>query len=239
MTKNIIAIVQARMGSSRLPGKVLKEVLPGRSLLSLMFERLRASKFLTKLVVATSTSSKDDKLIEHCTANNIATFRGSEDDVLGRYAAAAKHFNADVVVRLCADSPLHDAEIIDRCIDIYLKNERQADFVCNVMPNTFPYGTMVEVLPLDVLLRIDRLTLDPALREHVTQYIHQNPTYFHSINVENTEDVSEFRWAVDYPEDFEFAVEVYSKLYEANKLFSWRDVVSLQKAAKLEFARTV
>ncbi len=227
----IVAIVQARMGSSRLPGKVLREILPGKALLSSVLERLRQSKLLTDIVVATTTNAMDDGIAQLCADLGTKVFRGDENDVLGRYTAAAQKYNADVVVRLCADSPLHDAEIIDNCLETYLQNQNSLDFVCNVMPNTFPYGTAVEVFPHEVLTRINRLASDPSHREHVTQYIHQNPSLFHIKNVENNEDLSHFRWAVDSHDDFDFVAGVYARLYKPDQLFTWHDVVALARSS--------
>lgn len=230
-TKKIVAIVQARMGSSRLPGKVLREILPGKPLLSSMLERLEQSKLLTEIVVATTTNTIDDSIAQLCSQSGTKVFRGDENDVLGRYAAAAQEFTADIIVRLCADSPLHDAEIIDKCLAVYLQNQQSIDFVCNIMPNTFPYGTAVEVFPQDVLNRINRLAVTSSHREHVTQYIHHNPSLFRIINVENNENLSHCRWAVDCQDDLDFVEDVYAHLYEVGHHFSWHEVVSFARAS--------
>lgn len=223
---NISIIIQARLGSTRLPGKVLKEVLPGRSLLSLMLERICRSKLASQVIVATSDRQADRAIVEEAQQAGCVAFCGSENDVLGRYVSTAKVFKSDVIVRLCADSPLHDAQIVDRCIKHFMDHHQETDFVSNLMPPTFPYGTAVEVFPLDTLLRIDRLTTEPDWRTHVTQYVHRNPILFKTLNVEHNDNLSHLRWAVDYPQDFQFVHEIYNKLYLKNPEFSWLDVVA-------------
>ncbi len=228
-TTNISIIIQARTGSSRLPGKVLKELLPGRSLLSCMLERIKRSQLATEIIVATSDNSADRAIAEEAQKCSCHFFCGSENDVLGRFLEAAKKYKTDIIVRLCADSPLHDAAIVDACIQRYLDNCRKVDLVCNILPPTFPYGTAVEVFSIDVLMRIDRLTVDLQLREHVTQYVHQNPHLFKIDNVTHSENLSALRWAVDTASDFAFAQSVYSRLYDKNSTFSWLDVCKIRQ----------
>ena len=118
-------LIQARLGSTRLPGKVLKEILPGRTLLDCFIERLKLSKSATEIMVATTTLSSDDGIAEFCDKRKIKCYRGSEDDVLKRFVEASSQSDCDVIVRLCADSPLHDAEIIDHCVNIFLKKHQR------------------------------------------------------------------------------------------------------------------
>jgi len=212
------------MESARLPGKVLKELLPNRSMLSLMLERISRSKLSNKIIVATSDKNINNAIIEEAKRSGCEAFLGSENDVLGRFLGAAKKFKSDIIVRLCADSPLHDVTIIDNCIQRFLDKYSQVDFVCNLLPPTFPYGTAVEVFSIDVLMRLDRLTLDPAMREHVTPYVHRYQNLFKIENVMHDENLSSLRWAVDTASDFEFAKSIYAKLYDKNPAFSWLDV---------------
>lgn len=231
---NISIIIQARLGSTRLPGKVLKELLPGRSLLSLMLERIKRSKHASQVIVATSDLPADEAIAVEAHNAGCLSFRGSEQDVLGRYVAAAKHFDSDVVIRLCADSPLHDAAIVDKCIEQFLNHRHEVDYVSNLMPETFPYGTAVEVFPIDVLHRIDRLSTQPEMREHVTQFIHQHATLFKIMNVAHSQNFSQQRWAVDLPNDFELAQSVYRKLYQNNPNFSWLEAIATSDGQRLK-----
>lgn len=210
---------------------MLKEIIPGRSMLSLMLERVERSKHATQIIVATPDTPQDQAIVEESTQAGADTFCGDEHDVLRRYVDAALVFDSDIVVRLCADSPLHDAQIIDSCIELYLSHQGEVDYVSNLMPESFPYGTAVEVFPTDVLLRIDQLTTDPAMREHVTPYIHHNPEQFKIMNLQHKTDLSHLRWAVDTAEDFAFVKSVYRAFYETDSQFSWLQAVEMQLKA--------
>lgn len=227
---NITVIIQARMGSSRLPGKVLKEVFPGKSLLSVMIDRLRLSKLATQFIVATTSLPADQLIAEECQKLEVLCYQSlhEEVDVLSRFVDTAKHFNAELIVRICADSPLHDAEILDACIQKYLEMSNKLDFVTNFKPETYPYGTAVEVFPFDVLLRMDRLSKEPDIREHVTQFFHRNPNLFRYCNVTSSEDFSTLKWAVDTVEDFEMIRTMYSRIGQQNLTENWRSIASRQ-----------
>ncbi|MFN8657727.1 MAG: glycosyltransferase family protein [Candidatus Obscuribacterales bacterium] len=233
---HVIAILQARMGSTRMPGKVLRELVPGKSLLACLVERLKQSETLTEIVIATSDLEQDTPIEREAAALQVQCFRGSETDVLARFVGAASVTAAgaekSVIVRLCADSPLHDAELVDLCLNAYLEKRDQVDYVSNMHPESFPYGTAVEVFPIDVLWRLDRLTNDPQLREHVTSLVYHQPQLFRTANVEHSRDLSAYRFAVDYPEDFDFARKIYERLYKQNAQFSWLDVVNLLEEDK-------
>lgn len=222
----IVAIVQARTGSNRLPGKVLEPLVPGKSLLTLLLERLTQSKTLSQIVVATSSLPQDDPVVSTASTCGVAVFRGSEQDVLARYAGAAHQFKADIVVRLCADSPLHDADIVDRAVQTFTDAEGRADLATNMLKETFPYGTAAEVLASDTLFKIDQIADHPQNREHVTHYLY-NTAGYQIINIENDRDLSFYRWAIDYPEDLIFVREVYKQLYTTGGFFSWQEVVAL------------
>ncbi len=228
----ITAIVQARMGSKRLPGKVLREVLPGKTLISLLISRIKKSKMIDQIVVATSNSKDDDGVEAEAIKNDVQCHRGSghEDDVLTRFVEAARNYDAQNLVRLCADSPLHDANIVDKCIEEYVNRYREIDFVTNCLPETFPYGTAVEILPIDMLLRLDRLSTEASQREHVTQYFYQNTSLFRYYCVLNEKDYSKKRWVVDTPEDFEFVKSVYLKLGPDKITTDWRDILQMSNS---------
>lgn len=223
----VLVILQARMGSTRMPGKVLTELVPGKTLLTCLLDRLKQCRKVDEIVVATTESAKDDQLVLEAAASGARIFRGSETDVLGRFVGAVGHNPDAVVVRLCADSPLHDAEVVDLCVEAYLKRRDCVDYVSNMHPESYPYGMAVEVFPYDVLLRLNRMTKRPELREHVTSLVYYQPQHFSSFNVVHSSDLSKYRFAVDYPEDFQFARAVYERLYPDNPLFSWRSVMQL------------
>jgi len=228
----IVALIQARSGSKRLPGKVLKELMPGKSILSVMLTRLKQSNLISQIVVATSNGKNDDKVESEVLSNGVDCFRGDcdENDVLTRFFQAAKKFEAEVVVRLCADSPLHDSQIVDSCVDEYIKRQHEIDFVTNCLPETFPYGTAVEVLPYDVLSRLNRLSTQLEQREHVTQFIYQNQELFRYHCVQNKIDYSKERWVVDTPEDFEFVKSIYQKLGPEKITTDWLQIIDLIKS---------
>lgn len=228
----VIAILQARMGSTRMPGKVLKELIPGQTLLGCLVERLRLSRTLSEIIIATSELEPDAAIDKFAAAQRVKCFRGSESDVLSRFVSAAGSDQNSIIVRLCADSPLHDGDLVDLCVNAYINQRDAVDYVSNMHPESFPYGTAVEVFPLDVLWRLDRLTKEPQLREHVTSLVYHQPELFRTANVEHSRDLSAYRFAVDYPEDFAFAQAIYERLYHANQTFSWHDVVKLLEEDK-------
>ncbi len=240
MQNKITAIVQARMGSTRLPGKVLEELLPGKTLLSIMLTRIKQSKLVDQIIVATSNSKSNDAVQVEAQRNSVECFRGSgaEDDVLSRFVEAAMAFDAQNVVRLCADSPLHDGAIIDTCISEFLQRREQIDFLTNCLPETFPYGTAVEVFPIDVLLRLDRLSLDAFQREHVTQYFYQNTNLFKFHSVLNDVNLASKRWVIDTAEDLAFVKDLYSILGADKVTTDWREILKLSIVSAPENAES-
>ena len=171
-------IIQARIGSTRLPGKVMKEGIPGRTLLSLMLERLRASKRLDHVIVAVPNSHENDIVADEARRSCALVYRGSEEDVLTEYLCAAHEYCLKMVVRLTSDCPLIDAEVVDRHIDRMQQLWSSVDFTTNMMRQSFPLGIAVEVMPVDVLERISRLSTTPYLREHVTTIIYERTDLF-------------------------------------------------------------
>ena len=223
--EKIVAIIQARMGSSRLPGKVLKEV-NGVPLLKYQFERVKQSLFIFETVIATTVREENDVIAEFCEQNQISCFRGSEDDVLSRYYECAREYKADIVVRLTADCPLIDPRVIDEVVKIYMENDY--DFVANTAPPegfTYPEGMDVEVFSFKLLERAAREAEKPSELEHVTHYFWQNPQLFSSYRVDLKQDFSDYRLTVDYPEDFEVAEEVFYGLLQKDPLFTMHDVI--------------
>lgn len=211
-------VVQARMGSTRLPGKVLKDVV-GRPMLSYQMERLRRVKRAERIVVATTDQPADDAVERFCQKEKIACVRGSEHDVLARYHLAIERFPADVVVRITADCPLIDPAIVDEAIAAY-----EPDYVSNMLETTYPYGMAVEVFSAQALREAHREAKDPAEREHVTPFIYRHPERYRLRSLTMAPNLSHHRWTVDTPEDF----ELVSRLLKTLKPhFTLQDVLAV------------
>ena len=219
----IIAIIQARMGSTRLPGKVLKEI-NGKPMLTYLLDRVKQSKKLDKVIIATSILDKDDAIEKYCKDYGVECFRGSEDDVLSRYYECATQYNPDIVVRITADCPLQDPEIIDAVIQKYEDND--VDYCANTVPvdtNTYPDGTDVEVFSMEALIKAYNKAKDNHFREHVTFQFWQTDEY-KSTQYVGDKDYSKYRITVDYPEDFEVVNYIFSEL-EKRKSFGHLDEI--------------
>ena len=220
----VIATIEARMGSTRLPGKVLLEVV-GVPLLGHLISRLQACDKLDDFVVATTTSPADDVIDEYCQSLGVAVFRGDEDDVLGRVLAAASSLAADVVVETTGDNPLLDPEIVDLHVDTFLSNT--ADYVSNVVVPTFPNGMDVQVFSLETLRTSEASANHPLDREHVTRHIRQHPEIFTQINVIAPLAVRrpDLSVTVDVDADFEIVRLVLENLYNPSEPFTCTDLV--------------
>jgi glutamate-1-semialdehyde aminotransferase/spore coat polysaccharide biosynthesis protein SpsF (cytidylyltransferase family) len=224
---NIVAIVQARMGSTRLPGKVLADV-GGESMLARIVSRLEQATLVQKIVVATSDAAADDKVAEVCEHKNIAVFRGSEQNVLDRFYHAAKNNHADVVVRITGDCPLIDPEIVDRVVAAYLRGE--CDYASNTLVCTYPDGLDTEVFSFSALETAWRDARRAADREHVTPFLRTSRRFkLRNVESELGRSLRHLRWTVDEPCDLEFVRAVYAH-FGAEKPFGWRDVLSLLDA---------
>jgi len=219
-----LAVLQARLSSSRLPGKVLLPVL-GRPMLALQIERLRRSRRLDLLVVATSDEFADDPIADMCAKENVECFRGSLDDVLDRFYMAARQYNPKTVVRLTGDCPLADAAVIDACIDLFRAGD--FDYASNALRPSFPDGLDVEVIRAECLEQAWREAALPSEREHVTPFIHGHPERYRIGHYRHSQDLSALRWTVDEPEDLDFVRAVYAELYPGNPEFSMQDVLAL------------
>lgn len=211
----IIAIVQARMGSKRLPGKVLLQV-NNKPLLAHQIDRILMSQKIDKLVIATSTLSIDDAIEFFCKSYGIDCYRGSEQDVLSRYYMCAKKYNSEVIVRLTADCPLIDPQIIDKVIEKFQHDG--VDYCANTVPpetSKFPDGSDVEVFSMQSLAKANREIIDNHRREHVTFQFWQDQNYTKSQYLKS-KDHSKYRITVDYPEDFEVVKFIFSELKNKN-----------------------
>ena len=219
-----VAIIQARMSSTRLPGKVLLDVA-GKPMLSRVVERARRARTLDLVGVATSTDASDDRLEAFCQVAGVPCYRGSLTDVLDRYHAAARQWQADVIVRITSDCPLIDPGVIDRVVTDF-RAGTAVDYVSNVIPTrTFPRGLDVEVFSAAALGRAWREDGDPAWREHVTPLLYRRPDLFRTRCVVNDADHSGHRWTVDTPDDLELVRRVYAAF--GNDRFAWAEVLAL------------
>ena len=226
MKKRVVVIVQARMGSSRLPGKVLKEIL-GKPLLGYVIERIKMSLLISDLIIATSTQISDDAIAAYCSMHGIKFYRGSEDDVLSRYMEAAILFEADFIVRVCADSPLIDPVLVDEIIQDFLLKYPLCDYLSNTINQTYPLGMNIELFSFRALQEAHLNAVLPHEREHVTPYIYCHPGRFNICQKHYQFDLSNLRLTVDVPEDFELVRLILERIYPDNPKFGLSDIVSL------------
>lgn len=219
-----LIIVQARMTSTRLPGKVLLP-LAGEPMLARLIERLRRVRRANGIVVATTTNATDDPIAALCAQLDVPCHRGSEQDVLSRYADAARLYGADVVVRITADCPLIDPALIDQLIETY--EEGDSDYVSNMLPPTWPYGMAVEVFSAAALAQAHAEATQAAEREHVTPFLYWHPERYRLRNVASPVDLSRHRWTVDTPEDYELVRRLFDHLMPTQPQFTQADVLAL------------
>tara|TARA_Y100000590_G_scaffold455665_1_gene604768 strand:- start:2669 stop:3433 length:765 start_codon:yes stop_codon:yes gene_type:complete len=201
-------IIQARMGSSRLPGKVLKSVTNMTSVLEFQLKQLSFSKSIEKIVIATTTLDEDESIVNFCNKNNIEFFRGNSKNVLDRYYQCAKKYNLTTIVRIPSDKPLIDPEIVDHIV----KHHKSHDYVTNFLTSTYPSGTEVELVNFKTLKNIWEKAKLPSELEHVTKYIHTHQTEFNVLNIELSKNLSHLGWAVDRVEDLMLVRKIISKI---------------------------
>lgn len=219
----ILAILQARMSSTRLPGKVLRPIL-GRPMLGWQIDRIKRSSTIDRLVVATSQEASDNPIQAFCDANGVPCYRGALHDVLARFHGAVEAFGpAEQVIRLTGDCPLIDWTIIDAAVA--LQKSEGSDLAGNGINRTFPDGLDVEVVAFSALDRAHREATDPADREHVTQYIYRHPEKFRLAHLTQTPDLEALRWTVDTPADLDMVEKVFAGLADLNNNFRQQDVL--------------
>lgn len=229
MTKNshdnpeVSVFIQARMGSTRLPGKVLM-LLEGKPVIEHVVSRLRQSKHIQRIVVVTSTESRDSVLMDVCRKLDVGCFAGSENDVLNRYFESSRKFPSSHIVRVTADCPLVDSEIIDAMIDLHLKERNN---YTSFAFDQFPRGVGGEVFRREDLERIEKTTKESHEREHVTPYFYQHPEKFKLGFLKPSPVMKrpDLRLTLDTPEDFALITEIYKGLYRNGKLFTTSEVI--------------
>jgi spore coat polysaccharide biosynthesis protein SpsF len=216
-----VAVIQARMGSTRLPEKVMADI-GGRSMLARVVRRTERARLLSEVAVATTTRPGDDAIVEECEALGVRCFRGNEEDVLDRYHEAAHRFTADAVVRITADCPLIDPEVTDSVVSAFKSSN--ADYASNILERSFPRGLDVEVFSLAALDRTWEEATNSHQRAHVTPYMYESPSRFELESVRSERDMSHLRWTVDTSEDLEVVRALYAQLGNGDG-FSWRDAL--------------
>ena len=221
-----VAIIQARTGSTRLPGKVLMPLL-GKPILTRVVDRTRRAALVDEVVVATTALPSDDAIERLATEAGWAIVRGSEADLVDRYRAAARAHEAEIVVRITSDCPLIDPGLIDDVVREI--GASGADYASNTLePRTYPRGLDVEAFTAAALERAWAEDTDPASREHATPYIYRHPEIFRLARVAGSEDNSSHRWCVDTPEDFELVRRIYESL--GSDRFDWREALAVVRA---------
>ena len=222
----IVATIEARMTSSRLPGKVLLP-LAGKPALERLVERIRRSRYVDNIVVATTINKEDQSIVDLCEKIGCTYFRGSEEDVLSRVLSAAKLAKGDIIVEITGDCPLIDHRHIDKAIELFYSNEY--DYVSNAIERSFPIGFEVQVFPVHVLEEVDRLTQDSIDRVHVSYYIYMHPEKYKLLNLKAEKNMHwpEFRVTLDEKADYILINKIFDEFFPTNADFSAKDVVNL------------
>ena len=226
-----VAIIQARMGSTRLPGKVMTN-LCGKSVLEHVIRRVQACKLLDDVVVATTPTPADDVIVAEAERCNANWFRGSEEDVLDRYYQAAQQYRADVVVRVTSDCPLFDPELLTKMLETFHTSNlqgRKIDYLSNTLTRTYPRGLDAEIFTFDALKKAHHHADKSYEREHVTPYIYRHPETFSLQEIINGENLSSLRWTLDTSQDLMFFQAIYSVLFRDDVILETSEVVSLLK----------
>lgn len=225
IAENLGCIIQARMGSTRLPGKVMRKVDEQNPLMFYVLSQIKYCKKLKKIIVATTTKSEDDQIIEFLKKNNVNYFRGSSDDVLDRYYQCAKKFKLSIIIRITCDNPLIDPTILDEMIPKF--DSEKYDYMTNSMPRTFPSGNEIEIFSFSALKKAWIEAKKHSEREHVTPYFYNNLDKFRIFIIKNSEDLSKFRWTVDHENDLVLVKKIISKIKKRPILMN--DILNLMK----------
>jgi spore coat polysaccharide biosynthesis protein SpsF len=224
----VTIIIQARIGSTRLPNKIFKP-LAGKPVVWHVLNRLSFTKQIDKIIIATTTLQEDDRVEEFCATNKISFYRGSSDDVLSRYYEAAKKFNTEIIIRITSDCPVIDPAILDKMIQEYIDSNKiqKLDYLSNSIVRTFPRGLDVEIFSFEALEKTFLEAKQNYEHEHVTPYIYQHPEIFNIKNYASGIDFSFHRWTVDTEEDYQLISKIYDELYRPGKIFLFEDILRL------------
>ncbi|OPY58786.1 MAG: 3-deoxy-manno-octulosonate cytidylyltransferase [Pelotomaculum sp. PtaU1.Bin035] len=222
-----VAIIQARISSTRLPGKVLL-MLADKTVLAHVIERCQGAHLIDEVIVATTTKTADDPIEHEAKKYHIPCYRGSEDDVLRRYYEAAKTHHADKVVRITSDCPVLDPVVMNQVVSRFM-DEPVVDYCSNTLERSFPRGLDTEVFSFDALEKAFIQANKSEEREHVTPYIYKNPRQFKLRSYENDVDFSNYRWTLDTEADWQLITEIFRFLYTPGQLFYWQKVIQLMQ----------
>lgn len=228
----IVAIIQARMGSTRLPGKVMI-MLNERTVLEHVINRVRACSMVDEVVIATTTNSQDDIIIKEADQCGVKWYRGSEEDVLARYYESAREFEAEIIVRVTSDCPLFDPELLCAMLERFLditKSGIDVEYLSNTITRTYPRGLDAEIFTFAALEKAFNEAKQGSDREHVTSFIWKNPDHFILSEFTGDSDLSHHRWTLDTPEDLELIQGIYNALFSNGDLFTTEDINSFLKA---------
>jgi len=221
-----LIIVQARMTSTRLPGKVM-EIVCDKPLLEHLINRLKTIRSADQIVIATTVNETDNQIVSLCKKLDTLYYRGSEEDVLGRYYEAAVEYGGDVIIRITSDCPVIDPEVVDYLISFFTNNIEKYDFVSNTLERSYPRGMDAEIVSFKALKEAHFNAYDPFDREHVTPFIKKRPQQFRLYNILYKADMSRFRLTIDTSEDMELISKIFESLYYQNTFFSLNDIFSL------------
>lgn len=224
----IIAIIQIRLDSTRLPKKAMLKILD-KPILWHIYNRLKFCHNLDEIIISTGSSENNFEICDFAKKNNFLIFEGSETDLIDRLYQTAKKFNASAIVRITGDSPLVDPKIVDQVISAYKMNRNEYDIVSNCKKLTFPYGLEVEIFSIESLKKMWLKIKKPEVREWFPLFVEKNPKLFRILNISNSQDLSKFRWTLDYEEDYKFVKAVYEQLYTKKQVFVMEDILELLK----------
>lgn len=223
--KHIVASIEARMTSTRLPGKILMPCV-GKPMLELLVERVKQSKYIEDIMIATTTNNTDDMTVDCAKRLGIGYYRGSEEDVVGRVTEAMTEAKADIVVQLTGDCPLLDWNVIDQLIRLYMFNN--FDYVSNTLIRSYPRGLDVQITSLKVLQESLHIARDLPQHEHVYLSVYENPDKFKLFNLIASSELCrpDLRWTLDTQDDFNFIDAIYNHFYKKNPAFTSREIIS-------------
>ncbi len=227
---NIVAIIQARMGSTRLPGKVMREICD-RAMVLHVIDRVKRVKKINAVCMACTDTSADDLLVSLVRRqSDVTIYGGSEHDVLDRYYQAAVMMEADVIIRITADCPLISPQVIEQVLDTYLSCADDVDYVSNTLERSFPHGLDCEIISMATLGLAHTEAREEPDREHVMPFLWRQPQRFRLKNVAHSSDLSHYRWTVDTADDLKLVQKIYNHLYPQNPYFEWQDACALIEA---------
>jgi spore coat polysaccharide biosynthesis protein SpsF len=215
--------------STRLPGKVMK-IVCGKPLLEHFINRLKRVKSADQIVIATTINDIDNQIVDLCKKLDISYYRGSEEDVLGRYYEAAVEYGGDIIIRITSDCPVIDPEVVDSLINFYTNNIEKYDYVSNTLKRTYPQGMDSEIISFDILKEAHLNAYDPFDREHVTPFIRSRPSRYCLHNIEHSTNLSNYRLTVDTSEDLDLVKKIFKELFFTNHKFTMRDILSVMEA---------